>query len=183
MDNETLYLRRLNEKLNVKELRKELYALFGVYGRIIDIVARSTVRMKGQAFIIFESASSAKSAMQALQGAPFFGNPLEISFSRSRSDFHTKRDGSYLGKGMPRPEVKSVDAVPAPMAVHKILFVENAPEDLEEIFCEQMGFLESRSVPSKPGIAFVEFANEEHAADAKEKFQGHLGMKITFAKK
>jgi len=51
--NQTLYINNLNEKLPKDELRRALYALFGQFGPVLDVVALKTVRMRGQAFIVF----------------------------------------------------------------------------------------------------------------------------------
>lgn len=51
--NQTLYVNNLNEKLPKDELRRSLYALFGQFGPVLDVVALKTTRMRGQAFIVF----------------------------------------------------------------------------------------------------------------------------------
>ena len=56
---------------------------------------------------------------------------------------------------------------------NKILFVRQMPEDygveeITSIFARYPGFKEARTVPNRPGIAFVEYENEEGAITAKE---------------
>jgi len=46
--NETLYVRNLNEKVNKRVLKQQLYAAFIPFGRILDIVALRTTSLRGQ---------------------------------------------------------------------------------------------------------------------------------------
>jgi len=58
------------------ELKRSLYYLFSQFGHILDIVAMKTIKMHGQAFIIFKDLSSATAALRSLQGFPFYGKPM-----------------------------------------------------------------------------------------------------------
>lgn len=51
-----------------------------MYGIIIDIVCLKTLKMRGQAFIVFKERSQAAMAMKELQGKPFYGRPLVCLF-------------------------------------------------------------------------------------------------------
>jgi RNA recognition motif-containing protein len=62
--NQTIYVNNLNEKIKKDELKKSLYAIFSQFGQIIDIVALKTLKMRGQAFIIFSDINSATSALR-----------------------------------------------------------------------------------------------------------------------
>ena len=62
----------LNDKINKKELKKSLYFLFSVFGRILDIVALKTDSARGQAFIVFHDIQDATNAMRSLNGFPMF---------------------------------------------------------------------------------------------------------------
>ncbi|KAM0684286.1 hypothetical protein MDAP_000054 [Mitosporidium daphniae] len=55
------------------------------YGRVVDIVALKTMKMRGQAFIVFEDQVASALALKSLQGFSFFGKPLRISYSKSIS--------------------------------------------------------------------------------------------------
>jgi len=71
--------------LYVAELKRSLYYLFSQFGHIIDIVAMKTIKMHGQAFIIFKDLSSATAALRSLHGFPFYGMPMvSIVFCPSR---------------------------------------------------------------------------------------------------
>ena len=51
-------------------------AIFGQFGTILDVVSRRTYRLRGQAWVVFEKAEDAKTAMETMQGFPFFGKPI-----------------------------------------------------------------------------------------------------------
>lgn len=75
---------------------------------------------------------------------------------------------------------------------NKILFVQNLPQTTNEmmlnmLFQQYPGFREVRMVESRPGIAFVEFENEQQSTTAMENLQGfqispQFAMNISFAK-
>ena len=60
----------------VPELKKSLYAIFSQFGQILDIVAAKTLKMRGQAFVIFKEISSATTAIRSMQGFPFYDKPM-----------------------------------------------------------------------------------------------------------
>lgn len=62
--------------LSVAELKKSLYAIFGQFGPILDIVALKTLKMRGQAFVVFKDISSATNALRSMQGFPFYDKPM-----------------------------------------------------------------------------------------------------------
>jgi hypothetical protein len=63
----------------VTELKKSLYAIFSQFGPIVDIVALKTLRMRGQAWVIFKEINSATNAMRSMQGFPFYDKPMVSS--------------------------------------------------------------------------------------------------------
>jgi RNA recognition motif-containing protein len=66
--NHTIYINNLNEKIKKEDLKKSLYAIFSQFGQILDIVALKTLKMRGQAFVIFKEISSATNALRSMQG-------------------------------------------------------------------------------------------------------------------
>lgn len=50
--------------------------LFATYGVILDIVALKTMKMRGQAHVVFRDVDSSTQAMRALQGFTFFGKDM-----------------------------------------------------------------------------------------------------------
>ncbi|EEB19490.1 U2 small nuclear ribonucleoprotein B'', putative [Pediculus humanus corporis] len=93
--NHTIYINNLNEKLKKDELKKSLYAIFSQFGQILDIVALKTLRMKGQAFVIFKEINSATKALMSMQGFPFYDKPMRIQYCKTDSDIIAKMKGTY----------------------------------------------------------------------------------------
>uniref|UniRef100_A0A8B9YXQ9 RRM domain-containing protein n=1 Tax=Buteo japonicus TaxID=224669 RepID=A0A8B9YXQ9_9AVES len=58
------------------ELKKSLYAIFSQFGQILDILVSCSLKMRGQAFIIFKEISSATNALCSMQGFPFYNKPM-----------------------------------------------------------------------------------------------------------
>ncbi|EPY50469.1 U1 snRNP-associated protein Usp102 [Schizosaccharomyces cryophilus OY26] len=83
---ETLYIRNIEEKIRLTLLKQILEHLFGAYGKVLSVQARKTLRMRGQAFVVFENIQDASRALQDLQGYPLYGKPMMIQFSRTKSD-------------------------------------------------------------------------------------------------
>ena len=74
--NTTLYINNLNDKINKEELRTQLYALFATHGKVIDVVATKSPKMRGQAFLVFADLAGATAAMRACAGMTFYDKPL-----------------------------------------------------------------------------------------------------------
>lgn len=106
--NHTIYINNLNEKIKKQELKKSLYAIFSQFGQIIDIVALKTLKMRGQAFVIFKEITSATNALRTMQGFPFYDKPMRINYSKGDSDVIAKLKGTFKERPKkvrpPRPE-------------------------------------------------------------------------------
>jgi U2 small nuclear ribonucleoprotein B'' len=72
----SLYVRGLPDKLPKEDLKRNLYMLFATYGVILDVVALKTMKMRGQAHIVFRDLDASTQAMRALQGFTFFGKDM-----------------------------------------------------------------------------------------------------------
>ncbi|RNA01297.1 U2 small nuclear ribonucleo B -like, partial [Brachionus plicatilis] len=88
--NHTIYINNLNEKIKKEELKKSLYAIFSQFGQIIDIVAKKHLKMRGQAFVIFNDINSASNALRSMQGFPFYDKPMRIQYAKTQSDVIAK---------------------------------------------------------------------------------------------
>jgi len=88
---ETLYIQNLNEKIKTDVLKASLRGLFKSYGEVLDVVAHGNLRMRGQAFVSFESKESAAKAMKDIQRFPLYSKPMQISFAKTRSDAVVKK--------------------------------------------------------------------------------------------
>lgn len=82
----TLYVRNLNDKVKVEEMRVNLYMLFSTYGEIVSVRMRSTQQLRGQAFIVFKEQFSSDSALSELQNLNIFGKSIIIEYARQKSD-------------------------------------------------------------------------------------------------
>lgn len=91
----TIYINNLNEKVKKDDLKKSLYAIFSQFGQILDIVAMKTLKMRGQAFVIFKEISSATNALRTMQGFPFYDKPMRIAYSKTDSDVIAKIKGTF----------------------------------------------------------------------------------------
>ncbi|XP_055842368.1 U1 small nuclear ribonucleoprotein A [Episyrphus balteatus] len=210
--NQTIYINNLNEKIKKEELKKSLYAIFSQFGQILDIVALKTLKMRGQAFVIFKEISSASNALRTMQGFPFYDKPMRIAYSKTDSDVVAKIKGTFKERPKkvkppkaPATEEKkdkkkktggaenAASNSTAEQPPNQILFLTNLPEETNEMMLSMLfnqfpGFKEVRLVPNRHDIAFVEFATELQSSAAKEALQGFKitpthAMKITFAKK
>lgn len=72
----SLYVRGLPDKLPKEDLKRNLYMLFATYGVLLDVVALKTMKMRGQAHIVFRDLDAATQALRALQGFTFFGKDM-----------------------------------------------------------------------------------------------------------
>ncbi|KAF7977643.1 hypothetical protein HWV62_3060 [Athelia sp. TMB] len=90
--NTTLYINNLNDKINKEELRSQLYALFTTYGKIIDVIATKSAKMRGQAFLVFTDLAGATSALRACEGMVFYDKPMHIDYAKSKSWATLKRE-------------------------------------------------------------------------------------------
>ncbi|KAK2189893.1 hypothetical protein NP493_94g01016 [Ridgeia piscesae] len=108
--NHTIYINNLNEKIKKDELKKSLYAIFSQFGQILDIVAMKTLKMRGQAFVIFKDINSGTNALRSMQGFPFYDKPMRITYSKRDSDVIAKMKGTFVE----RPKKKKLPEVEAP---------------------------------------------------------------------
>ncbi|KAK2496808.1 hypothetical protein MC885_018626 [Smutsia gigantea] len=200
--NHTIYINNLNEKIKKDELKKSLYAIFSQFGQILDILVSRSLKMRGQAFVIFKEVSSATNALRSMQGFPFYDKPMGTFVERDRKrekrkpkSQETPSSKKAVQGGAAAPVVGSVQG-PVPLSENPpnhILFLTNLPEETNELMLSMLfnqfpGFKEVRLVPGRHDIAFVEFDNEVQAGAARDALQGfkitqNNAMKISFAKK
>ncbi|CAH8862975.1 unnamed protein product [Trichobilharzia szidati] len=110
--NNTIYINNLNEKIKRDELKKSLYAVFVQFGQILDIITSRTLKMRGQAFVVFDDVNSASTALRAMQGFPLYEKPMRIHFAKVDSDVIAKRKGTFIQ----RPKAASRAAAAAAAA-------------------------------------------------------------------
>lgn len=120
-------------------------------------------------------------------------NEDEVENRKKRRREMSKGDGAVLAEAnKPKPPgATTTGTVNAPTS-NQTLFVENLPKEANEgmlllVFQKFPGLKEVRLVPHKPGIAFVEYDNEQGATAAMMGLQGFKlatdkPMAISFAK-
>ncbi|BBN11513.1 U2 small nuclear ribonucleoprotein B'' [Marchantia polymorpha subsp. ruderalis] len=96
--NQTIYINNLNEKIKKEELKKSLYAVFSQFGKILDIVACKTLKLRGQAWVVFDDVTAATNALRQMQGFPFYDKPMRIQYAKSKSDAVSKADGTFVSR-------------------------------------------------------------------------------------
>lgn len=67
--------------------------LFSEYGTIVDIIAKTNLKAKGQAFIVFDNVESATNAIGEINGFELFEKPMTLDYAKSRSDATVLREG------------------------------------------------------------------------------------------
>nr|GMD28175.1 U2 small nuclear ribonucleoprotein B'' [Ipomoea batatas] len=193
------------------ELKRSLYCLFSQYGRILDIVALKTAKLRGQAWVVFSEVTAASNAVRQMQNFPFYDKPMRIQYAKTKSDCIAKAEAERKKRaeeGQPTANGPRADTNGGPVNAarqgkpgaqettaepNNILFIQNLPHEttsmmLEVLFNQYPGFREVRMIEAKPGIAFVEFEDDVQSSVAMQALQGFKitpqnPMAITYAKK
>ena len=92
-----MYVRNLDESIKIPALIEALHGLFDEFGTIVDIVAKKSLRRKGQAFVIYDNVDSAQNAIDDLQGFDLLGKQMSLDFAKARSDATVKREEGDAG--------------------------------------------------------------------------------------
>lgn len=121
----TIYINNLNEKVKKDDLKKSLYAIFSQFGQILDIVALKTLRMRGQAFVIFKEIGHATNALRTMQGFPFYDKPMRIAYSKTDSDVIAKIKGTFKERPKKVKQPKPVQATDEKRYFFKISFTKS----------------------------------------------------------
>lgn len=205
----TIYCQNLYEKIrSVDQMKKCLYAVFSQFGKILDVVVMRSIRLRGQAWVVFEEIGSATSALRAMQGFPFFEKPMRLSYAKTKSDATAKLDGNFKEHLKERRKEYSAAAREhhlnrtkantsgaaaaggAPQAAHsnaeqlpanKILFVQNLPE----ASTAQMLSMLFQQFPGYTEVRLVDgrpgiaFVEYENDMQASVALQGLQAFKIT----
>ncbi|OEL18400.1 U2 small nuclear ribonucleoprotein B'' [Dichanthelium oligosanthes] len=199
--NQTIYLNNLNEKVKKEELKRSIYALCSQYGRILDVVALKTQKLRGQAWVVFSEITAATNAFRGLQDFDFYGKKivlhLHFTAEKKRRTEEAQQSGPNAaaaqsnGTGYQASRLGKVSQEQLPP--NNILFIQNLPDQtnsmmLQILFQQYPGFREVRMIEARPGIAFVEFEDEIQSHVAMLALQGFKitpenPMAISYAKK
>ncbi|CAN6693099.1 unnamed protein product [Malus baccata var. baccata] len=87
-----------------EKLKRSLYCLFSQYGRILDVVASKTPRLRGQAWVAFLEVASASNAVRQMQNFPFYDKPMRIQYAKTKSDCIAEAEGTLAPKEKKRKQ-------------------------------------------------------------------------------
>ncbi|OUS41896.1 putative U2snrB small nuclear ribonucleo protein U2B [Ostreococcus tauri] len=195
----TVYVQNLNEKVNQTDLKSALYAVFSPVGKVVEILSAKTYKLRGQAWVVFESQDAATRAVNSLNGFPFYDKPLRLSHALHASDTLLHRNGdtvdrptdarlirkteSQAKEKAAQRKAEGVESNMAPMTRgaqsngSRTLHVQGLPatttDTMLRILFEQFsGFEQASLTQSEVGKACVEFQSVEQASVALNGLQG-----------
>ena len=97
---ETIYVSRLNDRVSVADLRSLLHELCVQFGQVLSVqIVKGKIR--GTAFVSFNSVSQATAAVRNLKDFVFLGKPIQVEFARKRSVDIAKARGTYKPRFKP----------------------------------------------------------------------------------
>lgn len=93
---ETIYVNNLEERIKIETLKQALTRVFQYYGPILDVIAKSSLKRKGQAFIVFDSDKAALEAVEEMNGFEMYGKAMRVRRALTHSDETVKRKAGDL---------------------------------------------------------------------------------------
>ena len=87
-------VKNLEERIKPDQLKEALTEIFSEYGNVIELVAKTNLRAKGQAFVVFDETEAAERAIKEVQGFELFDKPMHLDYARTKSDATVQREGS-----------------------------------------------------------------------------------------
>ncbi|KGO77662.1 U1 small nuclear ribonucleoprotein A/U2 small nuclear ribonucleoprotein B'' [Penicillium italicum] len=91
--NATVYVKNLDERIKIDQLKHALEEIFSEYGTILEVVAKTNLKAKGQAFIVFDNVDSATRAIEDINGFDLFEKPMVLDYAKTPSDATVQREG------------------------------------------------------------------------------------------
>ncbi|KAJ6081224.1 hypothetical protein N7499_006098 [Penicillium canescens] len=91
--NSTVYVKNLDERIKLEQLKEALEEIFSEYGTILEIIAKRNLKAKGQAFVVFDNVDSATRAIEEINGFDIFDKPMVLDYAKTRSDATVQREG------------------------------------------------------------------------------------------
>jgi RNA recognition motif-containing protein len=77
--------------VKIDTLKQALTKVFQCYGPILDIIAKSSLKRKGQAFVVFDSEKSTLDAVEEMNGFELYGKVIKVAKAKTHSDETVKR--------------------------------------------------------------------------------------------
>ncbi|KAI4135521.1 MAG: hypothetical protein LQ347_000594 [Umbilicaria vellea] len=90
----TVYVKNLEERIKVDQMKEALTEIFSEYGNVIDLVTKKNLKAKGQAFVVFDNIEAAETAIKEVQGFELFEKPMILDYAKTRSDATVEREGN-----------------------------------------------------------------------------------------
>lgn len=90
----SVYVRNLEERVKNEPLKETLHTIFSEFGNVIDIVAKTNLKAKGQAFIVYDNPEAARVAIEETDGFDLFGKPIQVALAKTRSDATVQKFGN-----------------------------------------------------------------------------------------
>ena len=87
-------VKNLEERIKPDQLKEALTEIFSEYGHVIELVAKTNLKAKGQAFVVFDETEAAERAIKEVQGFELFDKPMLLDYARTKSDATVQREGS-----------------------------------------------------------------------------------------
>ncbi|KAJ5945826.1 hypothetical protein N7454_002665 [Penicillium verhagenii] len=89
---QTHQIRNLEEHIKVEQLKVALEEIFAEFGNVVEIVAKTNLRAKGQAFIVYDTVEAATRAIEEVNGFDLFDKPMVLDYAKTRSDATVLRE-------------------------------------------------------------------------------------------
>lgn len=86
-----MQVNNLESREKLDHLKLCLTAVFKRFGPILDIIAKGSVKRKGQAFIVFDSEKSTLDAVELMDGFVMHNMPMRVARAKTHSDETVKR--------------------------------------------------------------------------------------------
>lgn len=82
----------MEERIKVDKLKEALEEIFAEFGNVVEIVAKTNLKAKGQAFIVYDTVEAATRAIDEVNGFDLFDKPMVLDYAKSRSDATVLRE-------------------------------------------------------------------------------------------
>ena len=87
-------MKNLEERIKIDQMKEALTEIFSEYGNVVDLVAKTNLKAKGQAFVVFDETAAAERAIKEVQGFELFDKPMVLDYAKTRSDATVEREGT-----------------------------------------------------------------------------------------
>ena len=89
-------MNNLEERVKIDTIKEALTRVFKHYGPILDVIAKSSLKRKGQAFIVFDSEQSALEAVEEMNGFEMYGKVMKVRKAKTHRDETVKRKAADM---------------------------------------------------------------------------------------